>query len=480
MRHFAIVVITGTLVACGSQSSQTPAAPPATPAPAEPAPWVMPDVLGVDALEDQNPDPDVVEVTIAAGVATRSFVAGKPAKVFAYNGSLPGQLLRAKVGDHVIVHFKNNLAEPTTIHWHGLRISDQMDGSPRMQTPVKPGGEFTYDFVVPDAGTFWYHPHVTAAEQVEKGLQGTIVVFDPKRDPTYDAERFLVLDDIRVETDGTIAKQSQMDGMMGGRFGNMLLTNARPVKEAVASVEQGTVERWRIVNTANARTMEINVAGASWRVIATDGGLLPQPYTTKRLLVAVGQRYDLEVTYDRPGTAKLTSWVESADAAGNVTKNEISAFTVAVGASDRVPRDITYPELKLPERAADAKATITLDATNEGPMPWTLNGMAEPMAPLFTWRQGSTVDVTIQNMVATEHPFHILGQFFTILDASQPGLKDVVLVPPNGTVKIRAYVDNPGRWMAHCHILEHAEMGMMGEVVVTPDPNAPPMAPMVQ
>jgi FtsP/CotA-like multicopper oxidase with cupredoxin domain len=102
------------------------------------------------------------------------------------------------------------------------------------------------------------------------------------------------------------------------------------------------------------------------------------------------------------------------------------------------------------------------------------------MAPLFTWRQGSTVDVTIQNMVATEHPFHIHGQFFTILDASQPGLKDVVLVPPNGTVKIRAYVDNPGHWMAHCHILEHAEMGMMGEVVGTPDPNAPPMAPMVQ
>jgi FtsP/CotA-like multicopper oxidase with cupredoxin domain len=480
MRIFATVSICGTLIACSSSPSQAPAPPPAAPAPAEPPAWVMPDVLGVVALEDQNPDPDVVEVTLAAGLATRSFTAGKPAQVFAYNGSIPGKLLRAKVGDHVIVHFKNNLTEPTTIHWHGLRISDKMDGSPRMQNPVKPGAEFTYEFTVPDAGTFWYHPHVTAAEQVEKGLQGTIVVFDPKRDPTYDAERFLVLDDIRLETDGTISKQSEMDGMMGGRFGNMLLTNGRPAKEAVANVEQGTVERWRIVNTANARTMEVAVEGASFRVIATDGGLLPQPYTTKRLLVPVGQRYDLEVTYDRPGTAKLTSWVESADAMGNVTKAAMSAFTATVAASDRVARDIAYPDVTLPNRAPDAKATITLDATNTGPMPWTINGMSDPMAPLFTWKQGSTVDVTIVNMVAMEHPFHLHGQFFQILDAKQPGLKDVVLIPPNGTVKIRAYVDNPGHWMAHCHILEHAEMGMMSEVVVTADPNAPPIAPMIQ
>ena len=467
-----LVTIAGMLVACGSSSSPSPEPVPAPP-PAAPA-WAMPDVLGVNALEDENPDPNIVEVTLAAGRTTASYMAGKKAQVFAYNGSLPGPLLKAKVGDRVIVHFKNNLSEETTIHWHGLRISDQMDGSPRMQNPVKPGGEFTYDFTVPDAGSYWYHPHINTAEQVEKGLYAPIVVFDPAKDPTYDAERFLVLDDIRLEDDGTISPESSMDGMMAGRYGNMLLTNGRPIKEAVASVEQGTVERWRIVNSANARTMQIGVEGASFRVIATDGGLLPEPYTTNKLSVAIGQRYDLEVTYDQPGSAKLVSYIENSDS----TTDKLSAFTVDVAASDRVPREIAWPSVTLPDRVVNGHATITLDATQTGDMPWTINGKADSMDPLFTWNQGGTLDITIVNKVAMEHPFHLHGQFFEILDAKQPGLKDVVLLPPNGTVKIRAFIDNPGHWMAHCHILEHAEMGMMAEIYVTPDANAPPMAPM--
>lgn len=465
-----------TLVACGSSSSPAPAPAPAS-EPAAPV-WQMPDVQGVGALEDENSNPNIVEVTLTAGRTTTSYIAGKKAQVFAYNGMLPGPLLKAKVGDHVIVHFKNNLSEETTIHWHGLRISDQMDGSPRMQHPVKPGEEFTYDFVVPDAGSFWYHPHINTAEQVEKGLYAPIVIFDPAKDPTYDAERYLVLDDIRLEDDGTISPESSMDGMMSGRFGNMLLTNGRPVKEGVASAEQGTVERWRIVNSANARTMVVGVEGASFRVIATDGGLLPEPYTTKKLSVAIGQRYDLEVTYDQPGTAKLVSYVESQDSNGNATTATITAFAVDVAASDRVARDIAWPSVTLPDRVADGKATVTLDETQTGDMPWTINGKADSMDPLFTWTQGATLDITIVNKVTTEHPFHLHGQFFEILDPKQPGLKDVVLVPPSGTVKIRAFIDNPGHWMAHCHILEHAEMGMMAEIYVTPDANAPPIGPM--
>lgn len=252
----------------------------------------MPEVQGLDALEDTNPDPNVVEVSLTAGRTAHSFLSGTTAPVYAYNGSIPGPLLRAKVGDRVIVHFKNDLPEPTTIHWHGLRIPDQMDGSPRVHDPVKPGAEFTYDFTVPDAGSYWYHPHVQAPVQVEMGLYAPIVIFDPKNDPTYDAERFLVLDDIRIEKNGKVSPESSMDGMMGGRFGNVLLTNGKPAKEATASAEQGTIERWRIVNSANARTMQIGLEGASFRVIATDGGLLPEPYATKRLVVAIGQRFD--------------------------------------------------------------------------------------------------------------------------------------------------------------------------------------------
>ncbi len=444
-------------------------------APPGPAPYVMPDVQGVIALEDENPDPNVVEVTIAASRGKAELKPGAPASVWTYNGELSGPLLKAKVGDEVIVHFRNDLPEPTTVHWHGLRISDQMDGSPRIQNPVKPGEEFTYRFKVPDAGSYWYHPHLNTAVQVEKGLYGPIVVFDPK-DPTYDAERFLLLDDIRLEKNGTISPENGMDYTMGGRFGNTLLTNGLPAKQAVASVEQGTVERWRIVNTANARTMKIGVEGAAFRVIATDGGLLPEPYTTNRVTVAIGQRYDLEVTYDQPGTARLLTYVEVQDEAGKVKEEGIPSFVVDVAESARIPREISWPVVTLPERAPDAEATMKLSIheTASGGAEWTINGKGDAMEPLFTWSEGATVLVTIVNEVETEHPFHLHGQFFEILDAKQPGLKDVVLVPPGGTVKIRAYLDNPGRWMAHCHILEHAELGMMGEIVVTPKDGPPP------
>jgi FtsP/CotA-like multicopper oxidase with cupredoxin domain len=465
MRRNAFVFALVLTAACSSTTNDdaTPAVDGPTPGP---APYAMPQVLGVDELEDTNPDPNIVEVAITAKRAKAAFIAGKPTDVYAYNGAMPGGVLKAKVGDTVIVHFKNSLPEDTTVHWHGLRISDAMDGSPRIQSPVKPGGTFTYTFTVPDAGTFWYHPHLDTAVQIENGLYGAIVVFDPNKDPVYDAERYLALRDIRLEDDGSISPQNNMDAMMAGRYGNTLLTNGKPAKDALAAVDQGTVERWRIVNTSNARTMSLGVDGATFRVIATDGGLLPTPYTTKRVTVAVGQRYDLEVTYDRVGRAKLQNYLEN-DQGGTDT---LTSFAVDVAASDKTPRTIEWPEVKLPDRAPTAQATITLDAAKQtmGGMMWSINGMSDPMDPLFTWQQRSAVDVTIVNNVATEHPFHFHGQFFEILDAKQPGLKDVVLVPPNGTVKVRAFVDNPGHWMVHCHILEHEENGMMGEIVVTP------------
>lgn len=460
--------------ACSSSTEQAQHAPEST-TQATP-PWTMPEVQGVSTLEDENPDPNVVEVSIDASRGKTTLKPGTTTSVWTYNGELAGPLLKAKVGDEVIVHFKNDLSEATTVHWHGLRISDQMDGSPRIQNPVKPGEEFTYRFKVPDAGSFWYHPHVRADLQVEKGLYGPIVVFDPKLDPAYDAERFLILDDIRLESNGSISPENGMDYSMGGRFGNTLLTNGRPAKEAVATAEQGTVERWRIVNTANARTMKIGVEGASFRVIATDGGLLPEPYYTKRITVAIGQRYDLEVTYDQPGTAKLLTYVEVQDDAGKVTEEPMTSFAVDVAESARVPREIVWPTVTLPDRTPDTEATVKLsmNETSNGGMEWTINGKADAMDPLFTWPEGATVLISIENQVETEHPFHLHGQFFEVLDDKQPGLKDVVLVPPGGKVKIRAYVDNPGHWMAHCHILEHSEAGMMAEIVVTPKDGTPP------
>jgi FtsP/CotA-like multicopper oxidase with cupredoxin domain len=430
-----------------------------------------PPIWGATPLEDSNPDPRIVEVSLTAKVAPVK-IGGQTVSMYTYNGQFPGPLLFAHAGDRVIVHFTNQLPEATTVHWHGLRIPDAMDGSPRIQSPVPPAGTFTYDFVVPEAGSFWYHPHVRANEQIEKGLYGPIVVRGAK-EPAYDVERYLVLDDILLDGAGNFVPF--MSGMeaMHGRFGNQLLTNGKPNGSGLNPPVAGRVqvERWRLVNTSNARTMELSIKGASFRVIGTDGGLLEKPYTTSRLTLPVGQRYDLEVILEEPGTAELLSWVLVSDGNGGAREIPITVFTLDVGDAHRNFRAATWTPAPIPNRVVDGTATLTFDAVNDPQMGlmWRINGESHPEFPLFTFTQGQTVRMRLVNKVMPEHPFHLHGQFFRVEnDASQPGLKDTVLVGGGQTVEITAFLDNPGRWMAHCHILEHAELGMMAEYVVKP------------
>ncbi|MDH5491973.1 MAG: multicopper oxidase family protein, partial [Myxococcales bacterium] len=391
---------------------------------------------------------------------------------------IPGPTIEATAGQRVIVHFTNRLSEPTTVHWHGLRIPSDMDGTPRVQEPVpQGGGTFTYDFVVPEAGTFWYHPHVRTNEQMERGLYGAFVVREAE-EPLYDAERVVVLDDLLFDFDtGRLPPFLAAHGeIMHGRSGNVLLTNGRLSGATSYAAEQGTVERWRLVNSANARTMELTVTGASLRIIGTDGGLLAEPYTTDRLVMPVGQRYDFEISYDAPGTVELLSHVLTLDDAGEVVEVSIPVYSVEVAETAWTPRAVELPAIAaLPSRPIDSEALISFDGATDalGNLVWTLNGQAAPADPLFTFTEGEAVLITLQNLAGPEHPFHLHGQFFEILSGgepstSQPGLKDTVLLPGNSTVQIRAYLDNPGRWMAHCHILEHAELGMMAEITVDP------------
>src|SRR3954469_2271107 len=137
---------------------------------------------GVTLVEavDTNHDPRVVEVNLDARVASLEIAHGVRTEAWTYNGGLPGPLIRARVGDRLIVHFTNRLPTPTTVHWHGVRVPIQMDGVPEVSQPdVVPGGSFTYDFIVPDAGLYWYHPHVNSAAQVGFGLYGPLLVEDP-------------------------------------------------------------------------------------------------------------------------------------------------------------------------------------------------------------------------------------------------------------------------------------------------------------
>lgn len=481
-RSGLLAVISVVFVACSSGSMPEPASTiddAGIDAPTEPPePEVrFPELLGPAAvLEDTNADPDIVEVSLRAAPLLADVAGTGEVEMYAYEGTIPGPVLQAKVGDEIVVHFTNDLPEATTIHWHGMRIPDSMDGSPRIQEPVEPGATFEYRFVAPEAGTFWYHPHVRANEQLEKGLAGVVVIRDAN-DPEYDAERVLVLDDILVDEGTTMLPPflASHPEVMHGRYGNVLLTNGRPSEEAAASVTRGAVERWRVVNTANARTMELSITGATFRVVGTDGGLLAAPYTTERLLVPVGQRYEVEVTYDTDGPVELVSHVLALDEAGEVIEVPMPVFHVEVSPSDATPRVIDWPIIEELDREPTSEETIELEGFPDPlqGVSWRINGMAHSHEPLFTFPHGATVRMRITNHNGPEHPFHLHGQFFRIVDngrpwTQQPGLKDTVLVPGLETVEIVAYFDNPGMWMAHCHILEHAQLGMMAEIAVEP------------
>lgn len=464
------------LTACGTSiDDPTPTPPPVTEPQPEPEPepepianWLPPPTWGSSVLEDTNEDPNVVEVSLRAQPMRIDLTDEVGFEGYGYNGEWPGPTLHAKVGDEVIVHFRNDLTEPTTVHWHGLRIPDDMDGSPRIQDPVQPGETFTYRFVVPDAGTYWYHPHVRSNEQVEKGLYGSIIIRE-KDMPEFDAERVFVLDDIAISgTDLAPFLQSHPE-MVHGRNGNMLLINGK-VDPAEIEVKRNQTELWRIVNTANARTMTLSVQGARTIVLGTDGGRLAEPYVADRLEMPVGQRYDLLVVYDEPGVARFLSHVLTLDANNEVVEVPFDLAAVAVAEESVTPRGLRWPALEArPERSIDREVKLELNGVNNGSgIEWMINGEMHPTEPLFTFEEGQTVMMTIENQAGPEHPFHLHGQFFEIVEPAQPGLKDTVLVPGFETVRIRAYLDNPGRWMAHCHILEHAELGMMSEIVVDP------------
>lgn len=490
-RRASALVALGLLLGC---SSPPPAAPDAgldaavaadlglPPGPEVPPPEPLPAVEGVGPFDDLSPDPRVLEVNLTAAPGSLSLRGTTETEVLAYNGAIPGPMLHARVGDRVIVHFHNGLDQPTTVHWHGLRISDQMDGSPRVQDPVPPGGDFTYDFRLPEAGTFWYHAHVNTIEQIARGLYGVFVVHEA-RPPAFDRERIIALDDVRLTPSGAISPFLHSGPDVGrGRLGNVLLINGRADPWRV-EVPRHATERWRIVNTSNARTFVLAFDdGSPLRVIGTDGGLLPVPYETPQLTVAVGQRYELDMRLDDPerSSRTLQALVQVLVREGVVETRPFPLVEAAV--VGEVPARPAYvpPEVYLPSLEPSAPESLTWNLSGglvDAGVEFTINGVAGHHADgghghaLERVDQGRPVLITLRSMVSPEHPFHLHGQFFQIVAPGgraqeEPGLKDTVLVQGIQPVTILTYFENPGRWMYHCHISEHAERGMMGEVEV--------------
>ncbi len=431
---------------------------------------------------DLNPDPHVLELELEASVTELELLAGTRTPVWTYNGTLPGPLLRAKVGDRLIVHFKNSLPEPTTIHWHGLRIPAAMDGVPEHSQPsVPPGGTFDYDFVLPDAGTYWYHPHFSSAEQVGNGLYGALIVDDLNEPEGLGEELVLVLSDIGLETDGRLQPPDAGGdfGTLFGREGNVHLVNGKVLP--TLHVREGLRQRWRLINAARTRYEQLELPGNSFVRIGGEGGLLESPQPTARILLTPAQRADVvleprlpaELGASRQVPVRWVAYDRGFGTAFNRPNEDIFQLDFVdgpAGAAAALPvleRDIAAP---ITQGATPVNIELTLDTHAEGGLAMGINGVPAWQAEHVMANLGERQLWTVKNTFDWDHPFHLHGFFFQVVDIDgvAPAVRewrDTVDVPVNASLRfVVDFDERPGMWMFHCHILDHADAGMMGMV----------------
>ena len=446
-----------------------------------PAGWQ--DGVKLNELADRNPDPKIVEVDLVAKLSDVEVAPGKRVHAWTYNGGLPGPLIKTRVGDRVIVHFKNELAEPTTVHWHGVRVPIEMDGVPDIsQPPVQQGETFTYDFVVRDAGLYWYHPHVMSAAQVGYGLYGPLLVEDPDDGVGVEDQLTLVLSDIGFNAKGDLepADSGGSAGMVFGREGDYVLANGR--HRPVLKARSGAPQRWRIVNAAKSRFFYLDLDGQEFTVIGVDGGLQERPVKTDILLVTAGERVDVIVTpKGKPGAPLPLRAMLYNRGYGSVEYRSVEeVLTIEFTAESPITATPTLPpramEAPTAAGATPVEMVLTLPPMQNNKSEFRINGVPFWKAKPFVSKLGEKQIWTVKNDSDWDHPFHLHGFFFHVLDdQNQPvrplALKDTVNVPMKTTVRLLVdFNERPGEWMIHCHILDHAEGGLMGTVLVGDGP----------
>ena len=469
------------LAVLASSASQGPHALAAQDAPglAGATPVVPPS--GPSLLTDPPTIRRTVELTLTAAPTRLSLRPGDITDAYAYNGQVPGPTLELREGDRVVVHFRNALPEPSTIHWHGLHLPFTADGSPFH--PVAPGGQQDYVFTVQPgaAGTYWYHPHPhhRTGQQVAKGLYGAIIV-RAADDPLPLAEKLLILSDNRFRPDGSFdlrdphSSHGRSDAE-NGREGDVLFVSGaiRPT----LTIRSGEVQRWRVINASAARIYRLKLQGHTFLHIGNDGGLFERPVETGEIVLGVGERVELLVRCTgAPGARSVLQTLPYDRYIPQTRPPDWNA-----------PRDLLFLQystapavapVALPPVLRPVPALDTAQATATRVMVLTqhlINGKAMDMARVdVSTTLGATEIWEVENLVGMDHPFHLHGFQFQVLDRDgvpEPyrSWKDVVNVPKHQTARfIVRYDDHPGKWMFHCHILDHEDHGMMGVLEVRP------------
>jgi FtsP/CotA-like multicopper oxidase with cupredoxin domain len=426
--------------------------------------------------------------------------------VWSYNGTVPGPEIRARQGERLHITVENQLGEETTVHWHGLRVPNRMDGVPHLtQRPIRPGESFVYEFDLPDAGTYWYHPHQRSFEQIGRGLYGPLIV-EERQPIEVDRDVTWVLDDWRLLPDAQISDDFSnfMDSSHNGRVGNSVTVNGR-IQETFA-VRAGERVRLRLINAANARTFGLEFQDHRPTVIALDGQPVePHEPEAGRVVLGSGMRADLVIDMSgRPGERfpvidRFYRGLEyrlldlAYEGAPPLREQPLDAPMRL--AANTMPE----PDLATAERAEIAfsggmmggmmdgrgMGGMTRGGMMEGMMAgmmrgasrsgiWAINGVAATghlVEPFLTLRRDHSYMLAMRNDTAWHHPMHLHGHAFRVIARNGRPTRyqewqDTVLMAPQERVDIAFVADNPGDWMFHCHILEHQATGMTGVIRV--------------
>ncbi|MGR3463282.1 multicopper oxidase family protein [Limimaricola sp.] len=406
--------------------------------------------------------------------------------VWGYDGALPGPELRFRQGDRLRLRARNGLDAPTSIHWHGLRVPNAMDGVAHLtQPPIAPGGDFLYEFDLPDAGTYWYHPHMGGAEQLGRGLAGALIV-EEEAPIRVDRELVWMLQDWRLEQGGEIVPgfDGRHDAMHGGRIGNHVTLNGQPAPRIEIAPNERL--RLRIVNAATARIFALDFGPLAPVVVALDGQPVA-PHTPEDGAVLIGPGMRTDIVLDATGGAGAAVPVRDLfrpDGAYDVATLAHGDTPLRADAPDwdmaLAPNPLPEPDLDAASRhevvfhggmmgqmMMGADAPEMIEQMRQGRM-WFVNGRAadgHDGPPLIAAERGSTQIISLANRTGWWHPIHLHGHVFRVISrdgrpTAHREWRDTVLMAPKERVEIAFRADNPGDWMLHCHVLAHQAAGM--------------------
>ncbi len=431
----------------------------------------------------------------------------KEIKRLAYNGQIPGPLLKVEQNAEITLFFKNSLDVDTTLHSHGLRLDNQFDGVPEVtQDPIKPGETFSYTIKFPDEGIYWYHPHIREDYTQELGLYGNMLV-EPE-DPDYwakvDREEVLIFDDILITEDQPVFNTDHTTHSLMGRFGNTMLINNE--EDFQMTVKQNETIRFYLTNVANTRTFDLSIPGVQMKLVGSDVGRVENETLIDSTIIAPAERMIVEMQFPEKGTFEIIHKIpEKAYVMGQITvegeletvsdfetlrSNPTDYESVRSNMQTYLDQDpdkslrlsIDMPSMEMGAMAMshnppeieweDDMPQMNATSTSEN-VTWKLideETKKENMDINWEFDQGDMVKIRIFNdpesMHPMQHPIHFHGQRFVVL--SRDGVandnlqwKDTSLIKNGEAVDILVEMSNPGTWMAHCHIAEHLHSGMM-------------------